>query len=56
MDYKERFISLLNEMYADQMLGLIPSMIAEGLKECDFEFDYWMKRAVILALNTTHHK
>lgn len=56
MDYKERFISLLNEMHSDKMAGLIPSMIAEGLKECDVDFDYWMKRAIILALNTTHNK
>lgn len=35
MDYKERFVALLNEMRENKHAGLIPSMIAEGVKECD---------------------
>ena len=33
MDYKERFVALLNEMRNDNNAGLIPSMIAEGVKD-----------------------
>lgn len=35
MNYKERFIALLNEMIADKNAGMIPMMISEGLKECN---------------------
>lgn len=35
MDYKERFIALLDEMDRDGMGGLIPIMIGEGLRECE---------------------
>jgi len=51
MDYKERFIALLNEMHANQQAGLIPCMIAEGVKECnaynegDGFLDYWVINA-----------
>lgn len=51
MDYKERFVALLNEMRNDNNAGLIPSMIAEGVKECDAYsneepfLDYWVINA-----------
>ena len=35
MNYKEKFIALLNEMYEDKNAGLIPLMIAEGIRECN---------------------
>ena len=35
MDYKEKMIALLNEMNADKNAGLIPTVIAEAVKECD---------------------
>ena len=34
-DYKKEFVDLLNEMHRDNNDGLIPSMIAEGVNECD---------------------
>ena len=34
MDYKKEFIALLDRMHEDNNDGLIPIMIAEGLKEC----------------------
>ena len=33
MDYKERFIALINEMHDNKHGGLIPMVIAEGLRE-----------------------
>ncbi len=51
MDYKERFIKLLNEMKANGHAGMIPCMIAEGVKECDAYsdgdsfLDYWVINA-----------
>ena len=51
MDYKNRFISLLNEMRKDGNAGMIPSMIAEGVKGCDAYndgdgfLDYWVINA-----------
>ena len=51
-DYKQRFVALLNEMYADKRAGLIPCMIAEGLKECDAyckeqpNIDYYVMEAI----------
>ena len=51
MDYKERFIALLNEMRENGHAGLIPPMIAEGVKECDSYckddafLDYWVIQA-----------
>ena len=48
---KERFVALLNEMRNDNNAGLIPSMIAEGVKECDAYckdeafLDYWVINA-----------
>lgn len=35
MDYKDRFVALLDEMHRDGMGGLIPAMIGEGLRECE---------------------
>ena len=51
MDYKERFIELLDEMYKDKRAGLIPSIMAEGVKMCkaysegDGFLDYWVINA-----------
>jgi len=51
MDYKERFVALLNEMRENGHAGMIPSMIAEGVKECetyskdDSFLDYWVINA-----------
>lgn len=48
-NYKERFIDILNEMVEDERAGLIPSMIAEGLKESkadDGTLAYWVIDAV----------
>ena len=33
-DYKKEFIALLDRMHEDKNDGLIPPMIAEGLREC----------------------
>ena len=52
MNYKERFVALLNEMRDDGNAGLIPCMIAEGIKECDAYskddsfLDYWVINAL----------
>ena len=48
MDYKERFIALMNEMYQAGMAGCIPMVIGEGLRECeayskgDGHIGYWV--------------
>ena len=34
MDYKKEFIALLDRMHEENNDGLIPIMIAEGLKKC----------------------
>jgi len=34
MDWKERFIALLDEVYDAEFGGIIPCMISEGLHEC----------------------
>ena len=34
-DYKTDFIALLDEMYNDGCAGMIPCMIAEGIRECE---------------------
>ena len=51
LDYKQRFIALLNEMSKNEMGGLIPCMIAEGIKECDAytkepHLDYYVADAI----------
>lgn len=49
MKYKERFISLLNEIYNDNNAELIPMVIGEGIRESeafknspDGKLDYWI--------------
>ena len=35
MDYKERLVALLNEMRENGHIDMIPSVIAQSVKECD---------------------
>ena len=52
MDYKERFIALINEMVRDNNTGLIPMVIGEGLRESDAYSDerpnigYWVMQNI----------
>ena len=47
MDYKERFIALMDEMFQAGMAGCIPMVIGEGLRESqayshgDGSIGYW---------------
>lgn len=52
MDYKERFIALMDEMYQAGMAGCIPMVIGEGLRESqayskgDGHIGYWVTQNI----------
>jgi len=49
MDYKERFIALMNEMHRAGMGGCISMVIGEGLRECEAyskDLAHWVKHNI----------
>lgn len=49
MDYKERFIALMDEMFQAGMAGCIPMVIGEGLRECEAyskDLAHWVKHNI----------